>query len=198
MTEVHHFWRSIVGEQRQSTAGYVDPTRPTDDQLLSTYRAGFADTVAVLSAADPTQANWTWSSDHTAGFVTRRMAQETAMHRWDADIAAGASKPIDAELASDGVDEFLYYMLDDALADAPAVGGSVHLHCTDVDGEWMIRPGDDGGGVVTREHAKGDSALRGTASDLLLVLWRRRDLTRVDVIGDAAAAARFVAHTSLD
>ena len=34
---------------------------------------------------------------------------------------------------------------------------------------------DDGAGGydVTREHAKGDAAMRGAAADLLLVLWRR-------------------------
>ncbi len=198
LTEVHHFWRTIVGEQRVSTEGYLDPTRPSDLALLPNYLAGLADTVAALSAADPAQTNWTWSSDHTAGFVVRRMAQETAVHRWDADMAAGASKPIEAELASDGIDEFLTHMIGDVVVDAPAVAGSVHLHCTDVAGEWMVHPIDDGGGVVTREHAKGDAALRGAASDLLLVVWRRIGLAAVDVIGDAGVAARFVAHTSLD
>ncbi len=49
---------------------------------------------------------------------------------------------------------------------------TIHLHCTDGEGEWLItRAGDDV--VVTREHAKGDVAARGTASDLLLFLWGR-------------------------
>lgn len=197
LTEVHHFWRTIVGEQRTTWAGYEPPPRAGDGELLAAYRGGLADTLAVLTAVDPAQPNWTWSSDHSAGFVIRRMAQETAVHRWDADTAAGASTPIEAQLASDGVDEFLTYMLPDVVADAAPVGGSVHLHCTDVDGEWMVRPHNDGTLVVTREHAKGDTALRGTASDLLLVLWRRMELATVDVVGDASVAARFVARTSL-
>jgi len=197
MTEVHHFWRTIVGEQRSSTQGYEDPARPADTALLSTYRSGFAETLTALSTADPAQANWTWSSDHTAGFVIRRMAQETAVHRWDADAAARSTTPIESELASDGIDEFLTHMLGDVVADAAAIGGSVHLHCTDVAGEWTVRPGA-GKQVVTREHAKGDAALRGEASDLLLVLWRRKELASLDVVGDPAVAARFIAHTSLD
>ena len=198
LTEVHHFWRTVVGEQRTTWEGYQQPPRPSDDELLASYRAGLAETLAVLSAADPAQSNWTWSADHTAGFVMRRMAQETAMHRWDADTAAGATSPIEAELASDGIDEFLTHMLGDSSAVAPAVGGSVHLHCTDVAGEWTVREGDAGKPVVTREHAKGDAALRGAASDLLLALWRRIDLAGVEVVGDAAVAERFIAHTSLD
>lgn len=197
LTEVHHFWRTIVGEQRTTWEGYQQPARPRDDALLSEYRSGFDATFSVLCAADPGQSNWTWSSDHTAGFVIRRMAQETGVHRWDAEAAAGRDTPIEATLASDGVDEFLAHMLGDVIADAPAVGGSVHLHCTDVSGEWMVRPTDGGGLNVIREHAKGEAALRGPASDLLLVLWRRQGLAKIEVIGDAAVAARFIAHTSL-
>ena len=51
--------------------------------------------------------------------------------------------------------------------------GSVHLHCTDVDGEWLVVGEPGRRPVVTREHAKGACALRGPAADLLLVLWRR-------------------------
>lgn len=203
LTEVHHFWRTIVGERRSTWEGYDRPARPNDDDLLRIYRSGLADTLAVLSAADPAQPNWTWSSDHSAGFVIRRMAQETAVHRWDADSAAAtltpiAVTPIEALLASDGIDEFLTHMLSDVIADAPAVGGSVHLHCMDVAGEWTIRPSDDGTHVVTREHAKGDAAMRGTASDLLLVLWRRRGIAHIDVVGDGDVAKRFVVRASLD
>ena len=50
---------------------------------------------------------------------------------------------------------------------------------------------------LVREHAKGDCALRGTASDLLLVLWRRLPVERIDVVGDAEVAARFLAYPRL-
>jgi hypothetical protein len=51
--------------------------------------------------------------------------------------------------------------------------------------------------AFTREHAKGACALRGPASDLLLVLWRRLPVGRIEVIGDAAVADAFVAWTFL-
>lgn len=198
LAEVQHFWCTIVGDQRDTWEGYEQPKRPADADLASFYRAGLAGVFAVLSAVDPLQPNWTWSNDHSAGFVIRRMAQETAVHNWDAQQAAGRETSIDAVLASDGIDEFLTHMLGDGTPDVPPVAGSVHLHCTDVAGEWTLQPKSDGGFVVEREHAKGDAAIRGGASDILLALWRRRDLTTVDVIGDAAVAARFIAHTALD
>jgi hypothetical protein len=82
----------------------------------------------------------------------------------------------------------------------------VHLHCTDVPGEWTLYTDTDtdtdtdtGAPAfrLVREHAKGDCALRGTASDLLLVLWRRLPVERVDVVGDAEVAARFLAYPRL-
>ena len=74
----------------------------------------------------------------------------------------------------------------------------MHLHCTDVAGEWFVVDGPDGGLITTREHAKGDCALRGSASDLIFALWRRLPLERIDVIGDAELAARFIDRTRLD
>lgn len=198
LAEVHDFWRTIVGDHRDTWEGYQQPVRPADDELVAFYREGLAATLEVLAAADPQQANWTWSNDHSAGFVIRRMAHETAVHNWDAQQAAGNDAAVDATLASDGIDEFLTHMLGDGSVDREPVGGSVHLHCTDVAGEWTIRPSEAHGFEVTREHAKGDAAIRGAASDILLALWRRRGIETVDVVGDASVAARFVAHSSLD
>ncbi len=45
--------------------------------------------------------------------------------------------------------------------------------------------------VVTREHAKGDVAARGTASDLLLFLYGRAAVDRLEVLGDASLLARW-------
>ena len=60
--------------------------------------------------------------------------------------------------------------------------GTLHVHCTDTDGEWLLTSsGSDL--VVTKEHAKADVAARGAASDLALWLWRRGD-AGVEFFGD--------------
>lgn len=117
---------------------------------------------------------------------------------WDAETQAGRSCTIPADVAVDGIDEFLSDLLPNPLDGAAPIDGSVHIHTTDEDvhGEWLIVEGADGL-VVTREHAKGSCALRGPAGDVLLVLWRRLPLDRIDVVGDAEVAARFVARTDL-
>ena len=78
------------------------------------------------------------------------------------------------------------------------LAGSVHLHCTDADGEWTVRPDGAGGHAVARDHAKADAALRGAAHDLLMVLWRRSPLDAVTVFGDTDLAAAFVDYPSND
>ena len=108
------------------------------------------------------------------------------MHRWDAEHAAGTPAPIDAELAVDGIDELLTVMVPIALGgkDGIDIGGSLHVHCTDGEGEWTLHT-DDGVYRVERGHAKGDAAVRGPASQLLLALWGR-----VSIDADGPGAVR--------
>jgi len=197
LTEVHDFWSTIVGEKRASWEGYQDPERPADEDLTAMYQIGRTRLLATLAEAEPATPVWTWSQDKTVGFVIRRMAQETAVHLWDANAAGGTIRPIEAMLASDGIDEFLTHMLPGAAKGAAPVGGSVHLHCSDVPGEWTVTEEGDGF-AVAREHAKGDCAIRGTANDILLALWRRVPLSELDVVGDRDVAERFIAHTGND
>jgi predicted lipid carrier protein YhbT len=120
------------------------------------------------------------------------MAHEAAMHAVDAQLAAGETAAMDPELAADGLDEMLTVLLHRIVTrDAGAPFGSIgtlHVHCTDVDGEWLVEPGEDGF-TVRREHAKGDAALRGPALDLLLRLYNRGDAG--EVIGDPGVLERW-------
>jgi uncharacterized protein (TIGR03083 family) len=196
--EVHEFWGTIVADRLDTPDGYVQSPRPaTFDETVTFAESTAAALLDALESTDPATPVWTWASDSTAGFVLRRMAHETAVHRLDAERAAGRDHVIDADLASDGVDEFLSEFLVWVADGAPPLAGSVHVHCTDVAGEWLVRDDGAGGHLVTREHAKGDAAIRGPAADLLLVLWRRLPLDAVEVIGDRAAAERLVARTNL-
>ena len=198
LAEVDYFWGSVVQQKAAGWDEVVRITRPGDvADLFGEYEARFAHALDVLASADPTSTVWTWSEDHSAGFVMRRLANETAMHLWDVNAAAGTTTPIEATLASDGIDEFLSHFVADISERAQPVGGSVHIHCTDVAGEWTIRPTSDGFSV-TREHAKGDCALRGSASDILLALWRRALADSIEIIGDAGVASRFLASANLD
>jgi uncharacterized protein (TIGR03083 family) len=198
VTGVWSRWATIVAERATGpSAGPALAPRPTFPETVDLAEQWGRRLHDELATAGPATPVWTWGSDQSTAFVARRMAQETAVHRLDAERAAGRTYEIDAELAADGVDELLFELVPRVAEAAAAVGGSVHLHCTDVAGEWLVVEDDAGHPVVSRQHAKGDAALRGPANDLLLVLWRRLPLDAVEVIGDRGVAERFVARTRL-
>jgi predicted lipid carrier protein YhbT len=65
-----------------------------------------------------------------------------------------------------------------------------------VAGEWLTVP-TEAGLRTTREHAKGDAAIRGSASDLLLALWRRVPADQLEIIGNRTVAEQLLAYPRL-
>jgi uncharacterized protein (TIGR03083 family) len=171
---------------------------PQDTAAVAGYlEAGSAELLAALGECDPDTPCWTFSSEPaTVGWWARRQAIETTVHRWDAEHALGSAGPIDAALAADGIDELfdVFVPLRYGSHDGLDIGGSVHLHCTDTTGEWTFRT-DDGVFQLTRGHVKGDAAVRGPASALLLLLSHRLDPDDpgLEVLGDRAVLDRWLA-----
>ncbi|MGI8753467.1 MAG: maleylpyruvate isomerase family mycothiol-dependent enzyme, partial [Acidimicrobiales bacterium] len=181
---VGDFWRQLVDGTIDSPRAFGAGERPADGDLVASYRAVLDRLVSTLAAADPAAEVWTWSTDHRAGFIQRRMAQELTVHSWDGHHARGVEQPIDAAVAVDGVEEFLEFFLPQI--PVVDVGDGIHLHGTDGDdgGEWLIRA-EDGAWVTEHRHAKGVFAARGPASDLLLLLWGRGEPKGLPAPGDA-------------
>jgi predicted lipid carrier protein YhbT len=93
----------------------------------------------------------------------------------------------------EAIDEFLAVSLPYGRRNAARLKGTVHLHCTDGEGEWFI----DTDGTVERKHQKADVALRGSASDLLLALQGRVDIDDLEVFGDAAIVRELIESLDL-
>lgn len=188
--------KRIVERGQQGITERTLPEAPADEPegeaLVPYFRDGARALVHTLSNVDPATPAWTFSAaDRTATFWQRRRAQETAVHRVDAESAAGEVTPIDTELAADGIDEFLSSFLPRLQEPLGTVGDfTFHLHCTDTEGEWLLSQ-RDGAAIVTAEHAKGDVAARGAASDLLLFLWGRVSADSLEVFGDEALLERI-------
>jgi uncharacterized protein (TIGR03083 family) len=185
----------IVGTRTQERWSFrnVEPG-PEDRAARQRWvEQGVAELLDVLADVDEQEPVWNWAQGVApAWFWLRRMGLETAVHRVDAQLAADNLAPVDTEMAVAGVDEHLAMLL-------PLMGerlvqlstdSSLHVHCTDAEGEWLVRFTPEGP-RVTREHAKGDTALRGTASDLYLFLWNRLPLDRCEVIGDDSLLRRW-------
>ncbi len=170
---------------------------PSGDAVVDYFGEKHTQLLEALAGADPDAAAWNWTSDPTARFFWHRMASETAIHRWDAENAVGEATidgAFDADLAADGIDEVIavgmQHTMRGPVSDYPP--GSLHLHRTDGEGEWMLTSAD-GALVVTEEHGKGDAAVRGSASALFLYLWGRVRLSddALQIFGDSDIAAAW-------
>ena len=183
---------SIV--RTRASARPEPPVRPDDrDDWWRWAAANHAALLEQLRGADPTDEVWNWSRmPNVAAFWPRRMAQETIVHRWDVDNAAGHPSPIPKEFAADGIDEFFDAFLPLLQSRGPIEGlhGSLHLHATDEAGEWLVHL-EPSSFAVTHEHAKGDAAVRGTASDLLLFVWNRIPASTLEVFGNTAVVEQW-------
>ena len=193
---VHRWVTEIVTTRAQERVSRVGILAPTDDDLLPWFDEGVRELVEALRATDPAERVWTWSTEQSAGFWRRRMAVETTVHRWDAESATGTPGAIDADVAADAIDEFLDVYLPSEEAPLPPGGGSIHLHRTDVDGEWGLTLEADAV-RVERGHAHADVAVRGSAQDLLLLLWRRIPPDQLEVLGDRSVLDRFLGWMEL-
>lgn len=184
-------WARTIVDTGQRSSADLPADAPTGAALVPYFRDGARALGQLLAGTDLTASVWTFAaSDRTAGFWCRRRAQETSVHRFDAQTAAGDPAPIDPEFAIDGIDEFFDVFLPRLAVGVATEGETLHFHCTDVEGEWLVaRDGEEL--RVTREHAKGDVAARGSASDLLLFIWGRVPASRLEVFGDTAALERF-------
>jgi uncharacterized protein (TIGR03083 family) len=166
---------------------------------LATFDA--ANAVDATADADETLIP-TWAGRQPPRFWARRMAHETAVHRWDAESAGPAGSdaaPLDQALAADGIDEFFEVFTSLRLgADAIAALGPVTLRlvASDAERSWLVRA--DGTALSwtspAGEAAAADLVLEAPAGTLLLLLWGRLDAAACLTSGDLDVAARWRTH----
>jgi uncharacterized protein (TIGR03083 family) len=201
---VHRHKSAIV---RDRLLDNPDPIEPPRDETLEWYRAGLAELLEVLGATDPSEHVFTWyPPDQSVGFWYRRMAQETLIHRVDAEQGHGSVSPIDPELAADGIDEVVTVYV----GGYPNWGAFepghdvVRLECADRAEVWHVRLGrftgtspvtatayDLDAFVAIDPVPDPEAVIRGTAADIDLWLWGRGPLDRISVTGDRSLATKL-------
>ena len=170
-----------VSQQARTTEQLESNGAPAEGEDPLVWAAdGLTAVLLTLTETDPAAEAWNWarSEPNTAAFWFRRMAQETAMHRWDADSATGDPLPIAGWLAADGIDEVMTMWLPRRRGQAKEdIVGTAHLHAFDPSegqpSEWFLELGPRGKVTCRYAHEKGDAVLRGTSNDILLRLWQR-------------------------
>jgi uncharacterized protein (TIGR03083 family) len=167
---------------------------PTGDALLAWWDSEFTALLRMLEALDPELPAWNWAPQaKKAGFWHRRMAHETAVHRWDAQLAVGLADPVEAKLAADGICEVLDTWLPAHLGRGPKDRtGIVALRSLDTEQVWHIRLRGEGVALLDTDTILDDHAhehertvAAGTASDLLLALYGRVSFDVLEIGGDA-------------
>lgn len=182
---IHERWVRIVRAgvtDPDDVAALPKPDRPDDADLLGWARAQAETLLDTLGGLDPATPCWNWTgANQTVAFLSRRMAHETAVHRVDAEQAAGEATPIDARLAADGIDEVLTVILP-TRGDYDGPAGFVGIAETDSERAWAVALEPPRAAVVapTRvpKRASDIEQLTGDASTVQLTLWGRTEPKR--------------------
>lgn len=189
---VHRWAASFVRDARTSPpkGDQELAAPPGDESLLDWYREGHADLVQVLSNAPADVGCWSFlPAPSPLQFWARRQAHETAIHRVDAERAAGAVTGIDPALAVDGIDELLRGFFARSggrlVADPPVRLG---LRATDAPDAWTVTIGTDGHEVADG-LSDADCIVAAKAAELYTLLWNRRDADGLSIDGDAGVLA---------
>jgi uncharacterized protein (TIGR03083 family) len=194
------FHVGIVYQRVSQHIGRGEVTRPEPAQIapeeghpLTYFDKHYAELVRVLDHVDPDLAAWNPAPQaKKALFWHRRLAVETAIHRWDAQVSAGPAEPIEAKLAVDGITEVIDSLLPGGKRKGPTEGvrGIVALHATDVGQDWYVRLRGEGIALLDTDtlldddHPYERAQATGTASDVLLGLYGRVPFDVLEIAGD--------------
>jgi uncharacterized protein (TIGR03083 family) len=168
-----HRWAATIVSERSPERLQRDFEGPADpDALLVWYLEGCVALVDVLEAASPDEPFWFWGpAPNALAFWARRQANETAIHRCDAESAGGPITPLTTVDAIDALDEWIG--LATRRAKAPdGEGRTLRLVPLDADATWTVVLGDRV--EVISDRGLGDCELRGSASELYLWSMNRR------------------------
>ncbi len=197
---VHRWATGFVAEGRTDPGGpgldEIVGVGPEDTELADWLRQGCAALVAALSAAPADLECWSFlPAPSPLAMWARRQAHETAIHRVDAELAAGSTvSPFAPPFAADGVDELLTGFVPrrstKLRAEEPT---TMAVRCRDVDAVWTLHLDEDG---VTTTHDASDTTaactVTGAASDLYLALWNRAGPDGLVIGGDASVLDLFL------
>ncbi len=191
-----HVPRAVTTRPDKSRLDFEAEPRAAD--LLDWWDREYAGLLRTFDVLNPEMAAWNWApQSKRVAFWQRRMAHETAVHRWDAQMAMGHAEPIETKLAADGVAEVLDTWLPAGRRLFPAAResaslptGMVALHATDIEHVWHVRLRGEGIALLDTEtifdHDEPPARVvaAGSASDLMLALYGRIGFDVLDVTGD--------------
>ena len=176
------------------------PAELAEEEPLALLDRSYADLRHEFATRTPEDPAGAWyTPDQSVGFWIRRMAQETVIHRIDAELGAGqVVAPVPDDLAIDGIDELLkvfveYSVRNWASAFGDALEGSPgRTYTVRTDGAaWRVRTGP---GLFAVEDGPGeaDVTVSGPPAAVLRWAWNREGgQSGATVEGPAEAVAEL-------
>ncbi len=188
VTKVHHWAASIL---QGGQPGDFEFRRPDDGELLGVYDAGLADLLARLRSTPDSRAVWTMLPAESARlFWARRQAHETAIHRVDAELAAGFGvREFEPEFAADGIDELLAGLSARGFGTEGLTGErTISVTPLDANASWTLSAGPDGVSCRPAAIDRADLSVFGLAGDLYRWVWNRAADDEVALRGELRLA----------
>ncbi|USX49383.1 maleylpyruvate isomerase family mycothiol-dependent enzyme [Lentzea sp. HUAS12] len=183
---------TVAAGPATAKAAVTDVPMPEQrDELLAWLEDATAELLAALEAAGPDQGCWAWwtGSPHNAAAVARHQLQQLAVHTYDAQITIGAAEPLPEEIALDGVDEFLQTCVT-TTSPWPHEPATIAYHAAEGPSWWLRL---DENGARTTSQVTPTAEASATASDLVLFMYGRRDLSELESRGDRRVFERLIA-----
>jgi uncharacterized protein (TIGR03083 family) len=198
----HHVVADVIGGRPDADFGLFGGLQlpPKDSpEFVDWSRTGTGSLLDQLVSVPADDECWSWfEPGRRVGWWARRMAFEAAVHRSDTDAAQGNEFSVasDVAVAADGVDEYLDVFVASSRAanDAPA-GPTISFECSDRTEQWWLDLSSRGKRTVSLEPRDASVRIRGTAEQLLLVVWGRISATEaagIEVSGDVRELDRWV------
>lgn len=185
------------------------PPEGVDPDPVTVLDGAFAALTAVFDEYRPGDPAATFlEADQTVGFWIRRMCHETVVHRLDAELAAGLEfAPVPADIALDGIDEFISLFIGAATRQwtesyAEVLDGADPrpLAVTSAGEGWTLTASSAGVEVSRGAAPSANPMLEnpvalvsGEPTDVLLWLWGRAADRVVRREGDAALVDQLLA-----
>ena len=139
----HHVVADVIRGRPDADFGlFADLQTPPKDspEFTDWSRSGTASLLQQLSSVPADAECWSWfEPGRRVGWWARRMAHETVVHRTDTDAAQGREFPVAADVAADGVDEYLdvFVAASRATNDGPS-GPTISFECSDRSERWWL------------------------------------------------------------
>jgi uncharacterized protein (TIGR03083 family) len=196
---VQRFWAEVVAAGPADSAPEFVTGDPAGD-LVEWSAESTRLLIDALRVAGPDRDCWTWwgatEAPMTSGAVARHQVQEAAVHAWDAQETVGKPEPIPAAVAVDTIDELLVVTLG-------SIGAWPHrparIALSAVEGPtWLVDLTPSGAKAGPAASGEPLATMRGSASDLVLAIYKRIPLESIEVDGDREAVEEFLAWTDTE